>query len=70
MARCKGCPALKADPAGVGVIEFYSCGEGCPDEDFDFYGGDCVGTNFPPDDEDEYEAEVLAYEMERDYVEG
>ena len=53
MARCKGCPALEADPAGIGVIEYYSCGDGCPDEDFDFYGGDCINTMHPPEPDPE-----------------
>jgi hypothetical protein len=45
---------LEADPAGVGVIEHYSCGPGCPDEDFDFYGGDCFNTNRPDEQEEEW----------------
>lgn len=45
MAMCKNCPALEADPAGVGVIEYYSCGDGCPDQDYDAYGGDCYNTH-------------------------
>ena len=68
MARCKNCPALEADPAGIGVIEYYSCGDGCPDEDFDFYGGDCMaGAGWNEPEPDEYYEEVLAYEMERTY---
>ncbi len=59
MARCENCPALEADPAGVGVIEHYSCGPGCPDEDFDFYGGDCMTTNIPVEDYvEEYDLDV------------
>lgn len=54
MAMCASCPALEADPAGVGVIEHYSCGPGCPDEDFDFYGGDCFNTNRPDEQEEEW----------------
>ena len=59
MARCQNCSALDEDPAGVGVMEHYSCGPGCPDEDFDFYGGDCMATNFPNEDhEEEYDQYV------------
>ena len=74
MARCKNCPALEADPAGVGVIEYYSCGDGCPDEDFDFYGGDCMSGaswNEPDDDpEDLYYFEELENEYEKDIREA
>lgn len=65
MAKCKSCPALKADPAGVGVIEHYAFGPGCPDQDFDFYGGDCHHVNFPDEgiDEDEYQQDIMWDEM-------
>jgi len=60
MAKCKNCPALKDD--GIGVIEHYAFGPGCPDQDFDTYGGDCHQVNFPDEGVDD---EILAYEMER-----
>lgn len=62
MARCKHCPALKDD--GIAVIEYYSMGDGCPDEDFDTFGGDCVNAR-GNDSDDEHLQEDMAYEMER-----
>lgn len=61
MARCKNCPALEDD--GIAVIEHYSCGPGCPDEDFDTFGGDCMNARWN-NEVDEYQQKVLAYEME------
>ena len=63
MARCKNCPALKDD--NIAVIEYYSCGDGCPDEDFDFYGGDCMNARWNQEDIEPDDA--LAYEMKRTY---
>jgi len=46
MARCKNCPVIDDkskfyDPR-IAVIEAYAFGSGCPDEDFDCFGGDCI----------------------------
>lgn len=67
MAKCKNCPALKDD--GIGVIEYYAFGPGCPDQDFDTYGGDCHQVNFPDEgiDEDEYQQDIMYDEMIRTY---
>jgi hypothetical protein len=42
MALCKNCPALKEGFAG---IERYDFGTGCPDDDHDVYGGDCISMH-------------------------
>lgn len=38
MALCKNCKAKDLWQYG----EFYECGPGCPDQDFDVFGGDCI----------------------------
>ena len=48
MARCKNCPALD-DPEFTAVgDEHVMFGDGCPDEIYDFYGGDCINNKDPP----------------------
>ena len=54
MAKCPGCPAIKEFP-DIAAIEYYAVGDGCPDEDFDIYGGDCYFANFG--DEEFYDDE-------------
>ena len=44
MARCKNCPALD-DPEFTVVDEYIVFGPGCPDEEYDWYGGDCFLNN-------------------------
>ena len=61
MARCPNCPALKEFP-NIGVIEYYAFGNGCLDEDFDIYGGDCYFANFG-DEEVFYDEELDKFDL-------
>ncbi len=42
MAKCKKCPAIDDEKLAI-CDEFYVFGPGCPDQDFDCYGGECYG---------------------------
>ena len=48
MAKCENCPALDEGYRG---IEHYEFGKGCPDDDFDVFGGDCIGMKRDEDND-------------------
>ena len=56
MALCENCPAMKIGFAG---IELYDFGNGCPDEDYDCYGGDCIALVRESEETEPYYHEEL-----------
>ena len=64
MAMCKNCPALKEFPE-LTVHEHLVFGNGCPDDIYGVYGGDCYST-FAEDydyEEDEFDKFAELYDF-------